>query len=406
MIKTMTHFTKLTWVLLLGNFAIRTSYFMVWPFLAVILYDRYGLTAVEVGGLLSLSAVFSTSIGFFTGYLADRFGRLPILMLAIALGIIAFLGLAVMTDLVSFMAFVALATMPRALWDAPSKALMSDELPDQNHRELAYQTLYFLVNVGAAFGPLFGLWAGLNGNVGLFAFTALVYLGMGLGVLIFWSGRHQVAKSGLGVPAFSTWLSILRRDKRFLLVLAANFIVFVVFAQSDSTLVQYLARENVPDLAFLISSLIVMNGAIIVVAQFPLLAVMRNWSIENRLLVGSFLLLISQITMAAIHVNSYTGWLFAMAILSLGEAILFANLNVLLDRLSPESMKASYFGAAGLCSLGYAFAPFIGGVILQSFGGVLLFLTMAFLCLLVMVIYQFSTRFAVFTGHSESLCNT
>ena len=44
------------WLLLWGNFFVRGSYFMVWPFLAVILYQRYDLSATETGFWLTSAA--------------------------------------------------------------------------------------------------------------------------------------------------------------------------------------------------------------------------------------------------------------------------------------------------------------------------------------------------------------
>lgn len=46
-IERLKRFTPLVWVMLVGNFFVRASYYMVWPFLAVILYENYGLSATD-----------------------------------------------------------------------------------------------------------------------------------------------------------------------------------------------------------------------------------------------------------------------------------------------------------------------------------------------------------------------
>ncbi|MCJ8339481.1 MAG: MFS transporter [Pseudomonadales bacterium] len=76
--------------MLVGNFFVRGTYFMVWPFLAVILYEKFGLSATEVGMILSTAAGFSVLIGMYVGNLSDRKGRKPFMLAATVIGVIAF----------------------------------------------------------------------------------------------------------------------------------------------------------------------------------------------------------------------------------------------------------------------------------------------------------------------------
>lgn len=55
-------FPQLMWILLFGAFITRGSFYMVWPFLAVILYERFGISATEVGLILSGAALLSVSL--------------------------------------------------------------------------------------------------------------------------------------------------------------------------------------------------------------------------------------------------------------------------------------------------------------------------------------------------------
>ena len=171
------------WLLLWGNFFVRGSYFMVWPFLAVILYQRYDLSATETGFWLTSAALLAVVAGFYAGHLSDRFGRKPLMLAGALTGVLAFSALALADTLPLMLCCIFLATLPRALWDAPSKAWLGDLLPDSKDRELALQGLYFMVNAGAACGPVLGLWAGLSGNPHGFFITAASYGALGLGLL-------------------------------------------------------------------------------------------------------------------------------------------------------------------------------------------------------------------------------
>jgi GNAT superfamily N-acetyltransferase len=44
-------------------------------------------------------------------------------------------------------------------------------------------------------------------------------------------------------------------------------------------------------------------------------------------------------------------------------------LNIQVDRMAPDGLKGSYFGAAALSGLGFGVGPFVGGALLQYVGG-------------------------------------
>ena len=42
-------FPSLVWIVILGTFMVRTTFFMVWPFLSTLLYRDYGVSATLIG---------------------------------------------------------------------------------------------------------------------------------------------------------------------------------------------------------------------------------------------------------------------------------------------------------------------------------------------------------------------
>lgn len=379
------------WVLLLGNFFVRGSYFMVWPFISVLLYQKFKLSATEIGLWLTSAALLAVVLGFYAGYLSDRFGRYPLLLAAAVLGTFAFSCFALVQSKEGFICCIFLSTLPRALWDAPSKAWLGDSLPDPKDRELALQGLYFMVNAGAAIGPLLGLSAGMTGNPLTFFITALSYFALGLAVLFFRSNPRQTAQS-YNPMRFGQTLFLLKKDQLFLLVIVANILVTFIYAHCDSSLIQYLTRAEVPELIALISAMIILNSTVIVLFQFPLLRLMAGWPVVSRIYAGLLLLAASQLGFAINPPEWFWGWIAAVFILSLGEAILFANMNVHLDQLAPASLRGSYFGAASLYAIGYSLSPVLGGVILDLWGGPALFAISFSLCLAVFISYRHSGK--------------
>ena len=64
----------------------------------------------------------------------------------------------------------------------------------------------------------------------------------------------------------------------------------------------------------------------------------------------------------------------------------------MIDRMAPEDMKGSYFGAAALAGFGFAVGPVVGGALLEYFGGGGLWWFMAVLMGIVALIYRKAGR--------------
>jgi MFS family permease len=115
---------------------------------------------------------------------------------------------------------------------------------------------------------------------------------------------------------------------------------------------------------------------------------MAHLSLITRIQVGLVLLMCSQIWLAINPLTLFWGWIGAIVVMSLAEAILFPTMNVHIDRLAPNHMRGAYFGAASIYELGFAVAPLGGGIILDYFGGYWLFMSGAALSLLVIYLYS------------------
>lgn len=405
-------FPPLMWILLFGSFITRGSFYMVWPFLAVILYEKFALSATEVGLVLSSAAVVSVFISFVGSSLSDKIGRHKLMYATGVLYIISFTLLANVNSVPGFVVVITLCSIATALWRPLTSALIGDLIEQPNVRELAMQSMYFVVNVGCAVGPMLGVWFGLTGEQSSFYITTVAFALLLILLKLGFRQHHRtvVAQSEAQVNAqpleqeeslkeaqvdteshsslgMRQILKILVQDRLLQCLILANVICMFVYAQMDSSLVQYLTRAEVPNLLELISSLIFTNALIIISTQFLLLKLMAKYSIVMRIQMGLVLLLVSQFWMALNPVDLYWGWIGAVIIMSLAETILFPTMNVHIDRIAPDHLRGAYFGAASFYDFGFALAPLGGGIILDLWGGSTLFFIAAGLTLVVMALY-------------------
>lgn len=395
-------FPLLMWILLFGSFITRGSYYMVWPFLAVILYENFALSATNVGLILSSAAIISVLVSFVGSALSDRIGRRPLMYLSGMLYIISFSLLAQVNSIAGYTIVITLCSVATALWRPLTSALIGDIIKDNSTRELAMQSLYFVINVGCAVGPMLGLWLGLTGEQSSFYITAGAFAFL---LVILWWGFEQhnkqhvettskVRASTIAQERTKTSakdnkiLNVLITDKLLQCLIFANILCMFIYAQMDSSLIQYLTRAKVPDLLELISAMIFTNAIVIISTQFLLLKLMASLALVNRIQVGLVLLMCSQVWLAVNPLTLFWGWIGAIVVMSLAETILFPTMNVHIDRLAPEHLRGAYFGAASFYEFGFAIAPLGGGIILDHFGGSWLFFITAVLTLFVIYLYS------------------
>jgi predicted MFS family arabinose efflux permease len=139
----------------------------------------------------------------------------------------------------------------------------------------------------------------------------------------------------------------------------------------------------------------VTNGVTIILFQFPLLRLLRPYDLNIRIQAGMALFVAGFLAYSFLPVGFLAGWIAATWVLSMGEAILFPTLNLQADRLAPEHLKGSYFGAITLGNLGFAAGRLLGGIMLQYLGGPVTFVLTALITLLGGASYWQSSRMRV-----------
>lgn len=362
------------WTVLIGVLIARTSFFMAWPFLIVFLYQDYNASAIEVGSMLALSAVTSALTGSYSGYLSDKFGRKWIMVTGCLIAFVAYTGIGLASEVWHFYVLILVAGFMRPLIDSPAKAVIGDSLDDLKDRELALNIRYFLLNIGAAVGPLIGVTLALAEPQMLFIITGVthfVYCGWVL--LGIERKGHFTKRDPSLLPNFRQTVKVISRDRVFVLLLLANLLLMFVYAQLESSVPQVIVRSGIEDAAKLIALLLMVNALTVVLLQFPVLKVMEKLPLFSRTRIGMCMIALGQLAFILTPEQSAIGWGVACFIVSLGEVITFPTLNVQIDRLAPPHLRGSYFGATALYSLGFALGPALGGAMVEWFGSQWLF---------------------------------
>lgn len=393
MFSALRQFNLTIWLIIFATFAGRFVQFMIWPFLAILLHTRFGLNELEVGLFLAVATMAGIGFGFYVGYLSDRLGRRKIILVGIVLSVAAMIMLGSANSLWMLFTGTLMQAVARPMVEDPGRALMTDMVEDRAIKDMALHMRYFALNVGAALGPILGAAAGLTGQQGTFFLLGAVHALYFLGAIVVFRIERPLQGSAMGAQfTFREVLGVLRRDKAFLLFVLASLICSIGYGQIESGLVQYLQQQSVPDLALLYAMLIGLNAATIVVLQFPLLKLMERIRPFHRSMYGVALFGLGFFGFGIAPIDPPYAFFFAMFLLSIGEAILFPTMSIIIDRIAPKDMKGSYFGAFSLAVIGFALAPLIGGYLLFSFGGFALWMVMTALAVSVAGLYLLADR--------------
>lgn len=381
-------FNKTVWLIIIATLVSRFTAFMVWPYLALILFNRFALNELQIGLFLSVAVTFGALFGFLVGYLSDKYGRRRIILVGLLFMSAAMFATSIADSLILFLVATIGGSIARGMIENPGRALLTDMLPDRASKDMALHTRYFALNVGASIGPLVGVYLGTTGRQSTFAYVGIIYVAYFLAAALIFRLERPLQRTIMAAELkLRTVLAVLSKDRAFLMFVVAAFLGNIAYGQLDATLLQYFRAYSVVELTTVYALMILVNGGTIVLLQFPLLKILENWPPMKRAMLGVALFAGGFLGFAFVSPHATHLLLVSMAILSIGEAILFPTINIITDRMAPEDMKGSYVGAAGINIFGFSLAPLIGGFLLFSFGGIVLWVTMAAIALTVSALF-------------------
>lgn len=362
-------------VLLVGTIFARIGSSMSLPFLAIYLIAATDMSPTMVGvtvGIGSLAGMFG---GFFGGYLSDRFGRRIVMLAAIYMWGFVFLGFAFTGIPILFALLNAVNGLCRSFYEPVSQALMAD-LTEKEKRFSVFSLRYLAINIGVSVGPLLGtLFAAMSGRLP-WIITGCVYLSYGilLHILLKKFGIHKIeGEKKEQVTMKQSW-NVIRRDRAFRYFIIGGIVTAIAYSQMTSTLSQFVDGQfanGVELFAWMMS----VNAIVVVAFQLPFSKWAEKHSPMRAITVGSLFYAIGHIGFA--YSGSWWLLILSMVVFTWGEILTFPAGSMIVDRLAPDDLRGTYFGAQTFTSLGHFLGPWLGGILLQGFSGEVLFVTVA-----------------------------
>ncbi|MBA4493793.1 MDR family MFS transporter [Paenactinomyces guangxiensis] len=372
-------------VLLFGNVFINLFKSMSYPYFAIYLAGRTELDIKVIGLVIGIGAFTGIIGSFWGGYVSDVIGRRKMMLLSLLISGVVYMGYTWIKSEYLIVIFIIIGGFFISLFEPVSKALISDMTPpDKRLRAFSYR--YTGTNIGYAVGPLLGSFMGITGNAMPFLLMAIAYFIylLILQVLLKIFGIQKIEEESIEqIHLKQVWKAI-RSDFALQYFIAGGILSTIVYGLWSVPLSIYLTNQ-VEQGEKLFSILLSVNAATVIFLQ-PLLArKMEKISPFLLIMAGSALFALGEIGFGMTAM--WWVFIFSMLIFSIGEILVIPSEYMLIDQITPNGMRGSYYGAQSFIGLGLVIGPWLSNLILDLFGAKTMFLIMAFIAISSILFY-------------------
>lgn len=354
---------------------------LVYPFATLYFYGEVGIAFTVVGAGLfanSIATAAGTTVG---GYLADRYGRKPVMVTSMAVAAPALAAYATVRTGGAFVAVATLAGGATGLFAPASQAMVAD-VTASDGRERAYGLLKVASNAG--FGTGFVAGGVLYGVAQTSVFVLDGATSAVVAAVLTVTLPATAPADGHGSPvSLADWRRAATRPA-VLWVAALNVVFAVAYAQMGST-VPVFANESLGVGSERLGALFVLNPLLIVLFQLPVVDRVAGWRRTRGLALSAGFWGVSFLAIVAAHLTPRlvgVGLVAAFVVLrTVGEVLHAPLVTALASDLGTADGRGTRLSVVEVAKrVGFGVGPVVGGVFFDAGLAELLWPTLVVVC--------------------------
>lgn len=366
-IRTVYHgYPRAFWIYNVIVFIDRLGGFMLYPFFALYLTEKFDIGMSTVGllfAIFSISGMIGSALG---GALADRMGRKVVIIFSLVLSSISALGMGFAPTIGIFIAVVAVVGTLSSIGHPAHEAVVADLLPPERRAE-GYGIIRVVFNMAVIIAPLIAGLLIANSYLTLFLVDAGISLVSAAIVLLALPETKPQAQAHVKPETMrQTFAGYGRvfKNTPFVAFIAVTVMMTLVYMNMNSTLGVYLRDEHgLPELHY--GWLISINAILVVILQFWVTRRLEKYKPMLMMAAGSLLYALGFAMYG--FVAGFGMFVAAMVIITIGEMVVSPFQQSLVASFAPEDMRGRYMAVSGLSwSISFTVGPYLAGLLLDS----------------------------------------
>jgi MFS family permease len=370
------------WTYNLIVFIDRLGGFMLYPFFALYLTQKFDIGMSTVGLLFAVFSVTGMVGSALGGAIADRMGRKTVIIASLILSSVSALGMGFAPTLSIFVLTVVVVGTLSSIGGPAHEAVVADLLPPDKRAE-GYGIIRVVFNVAVIIAPPIAGLLVAKSYITLFIVDAVISIISAAIVLFFLPETkpqaHAHAKPETMKQTFAGY-KLVFKDVPFLAFIGVTVMMTLVYMNMNSTLGVFLRDQHgLPEVNY--GLLLSINAIMVVILQFWVTRRLEKFKPMLMMAIGSLLYAIGFAMYG--FVSTFAFFVIAMVIITIGEMVVSPFQQSVVAGFAPEHMRGRYMAVSGLSwSISFTVGPYFAGLILESANPNLLWLTCGFIGLL------------------------
>jgi MFS family permease len=364
--KVYNEYPRAFWIYNIIVFIDRLGGFMLYPFFALYLTQKFDIGMSTVGILFAVFSISHMAGSALGGAITDRMGRKIVIIFSLVLSSLSALGMGFAPTLGIFVAVSAIVGTLSSVGHPAHEAVVADLLPPEKRAE-GYGIIRVIFNVAVIIAPAIAGLLIARSYLLLFIVDAVISL-LAAAIVLFALPEtkpraHAHARPETMKQTFAGYGRVFK-DTPFVAFIGVTVMMTLVYMNMNSTLGVFLRDQHgLPELRY--GTLLSLNALLVVFFQFWIARRLEKYKPMLMMAAGSVLYAIGFAMYG--FVPTYTLFAIAMVIITIGEMIVSPFQQSLVASFAPEDMRGRYMAVSGLSwGLAFTIGPYFAGLILDS----------------------------------------